>query len=150
MSNKDFVNLCLHLEEYIESPLFDSLEKGKNGYPIGLLKNEFGQIKIHFMHYASFSEARIKWQRRCNRIDYNNIRVVCDAKANIDNEYIKLFASIPYTKILLSSNMPDEYIFCYNMKCYQLEPDLESLVKRRPDGAGIYLDEVDWELFLKG
>ncbi|UBF27339.1 DUF1919 domain-containing protein [Kovacikia minuta CCNUW1] len=38
-------------------------------YPIGLLGDA---IEIHFMHYASETEAREKWIRRSQRINWNN------------------------------------------------------------------------------
>ncbi|GAB1544820.1 DUF1919 domain-containing protein [Scytonema sp. NUACC21] len=38
-------------------------------YPIGLLNDE---IEIHFMHYENEIEAREKWLRRTQRIDWNN------------------------------------------------------------------------------
>jgi len=44
-------------------------EKGTwEQYPIGLLG---GEVEIHFMHYASEAEAREKWDRRAQRISWD-------------------------------------------------------------------------------
>jgi uncharacterized protein (DUF1919 family) len=58
-------------------------------YPIGIL----GDIEIHFQHYKDESEAKIKWDRRKKRINYQNCLIKCDgsfATEEIINEFVKL------------------------------------------------------------
>jgi len=74
-----YVRLLINLQEYLNSNLnFTKVSQYKfanqqreqgtwNFYPIGLLDDE---IEIHFMHYFSKSEAREKWFRRLERIDW--------------------------------------------------------------------------------
>ena len=41
-------------------------------YPVGMLDD----IRINFMHYESFEQAKEKWIERCNRIDKSNMFVI--------------------------------------------------------------------------
>lgn len=69
-------------------------------YPIGLL----GDIEIHFLHYPSESEAKEKWQRRVNRVNYDNLIVkFCDRDLATE-KLINDFFSLPYkNKVFLSA-----------------------------------------------
>ena len=77
----DYIKFVKEFEKYIN---FELLEINNNDskwyellknnqsfgkYPIG----KIGDIEIHFLHYKSFSEAKEKWNRRKNRINYNRI-----------------------------------------------------------------------------
>lgn len=42
-------------------------------YPIGVLDNK---VEIHFLHYKSENEAKLKWERRCRRINYDNLMFI--------------------------------------------------------------------------
>lgn len=50
-------------------------------YPVGMLKGNgtLPDIKIHFLHYRSFEEAREKWLERSGRLDFDNLCVVMQA-----------------------------------------------------------------------
>ena len=76
-----------------------------SNYPIGLL----GDIEIHFLHYSSESEAKEKWDRRVNRINYDNLIIkFCDRDLATD-KLIRDFFSLPYkNKIFLSAKNYDD------------------------------------------
>ena len=56
----DFLEYLSHLMEYSNGLL---IEKENSGYdfPVGILKCEYGEVNIFFMHYHSFEEAKAKW-----------------------------------------------------------------------------------------
>ena len=67
-----------HLKEYIDADLIEIKEEGIN-YPIGILRKEnLKDIRINFLHYKSFEEAKDKWIERYKRINYDNIYLILD------------------------------------------------------------------------
>ena len=75
-----FLKFVYNLRTYIDMPMEaitetqyliaeDRRNANNNFYPIGRL----GDIEVHFFHYNSFEEAKEKWQRRCERINWNNL-----------------------------------------------------------------------------
>jgi len=76
----DFVKLCNNLRQYMEAPLEfipytqskykEEIERrGQQSVPIGKLLD----VEVVFLHYATPEEARDKWERRVQRINYNNL-----------------------------------------------------------------------------
>lgn len=47
-------------------------EELRRSYPIGFLP---GDVEVHFMHYRSMEEARVKWQRRVERVNWDKLRI---------------------------------------------------------------------------
>lgn len=77
---EDFVKLCSNVKSYMEKPLEfiecsqsrykDLLEKRNHAnVPIARL----GDIEVIFLHYKTIEEAREKWERRAQRINYDNL-----------------------------------------------------------------------------
>jgi len=84
---------------------YSKYEKGnilqqKNSYPIGLINDE---IEIHFLHYDNKIDAENKWNRRCKRINKENIFLSFTDNEPCTMEEIKLFDSLPYRKVFFSS-----------------------------------------------
>ena len=55
-------------------------------------------VRIDFMHYDSFQEAKEKWKQRCNRVDLNNIYIIFHNSKYTSPfcyEY-RLFRKLPY------------------------------------------------------
>jgi uncharacterized protein (DUF1919 family) len=93
----DFIKFCNNLKEYLSYDLIE-LQSFLN-YPVGMLND----IKIHFMHYKKFSEAKIKWNERSKRINFNNIRVIMVDRDFFSPTMIENFLKIPYKKVIFSS-----------------------------------------------
>lgn len=71
----------------------------KNPYPLATLG---GKVEISFLHYHSAEEARLKWQRRAARINWNNLLVKFDGgKDGATPELIREFEQMPYRHLLL-------------------------------------------------
>ena len=72
----DFNYLCLNLKDYMESELIEYKDESIP-YPLGIISpKNLKPIRIDFMHYDSFKEAKEKWDTRKSRINYNNLFVV--------------------------------------------------------------------------
>jgi uncharacterized protein (DUF1919 family) len=73
----DYIKFIYSLREYLSMelefiPLKDSKHKDSlKGYtcPIGKL----GDVEIVFLHYHSKEEAKEKWERRCRRVNFDNL-----------------------------------------------------------------------------
>lgn len=91
----DFVRFVLNLKEYLSMEL--RMEWGE-AYPIGNL----GDIKIHFMHYNSCTEAVNSWNRRKMRINFQKIIILSTDMEGFDDEVFEQWKQITYPKILFT------------------------------------------------
>ncbi len=108
----DYIELLKDLKGYLDmeirfippsqSKYKEELMKNKTfgTYPIGVLDN----IEIHFLHYGSEIEAKTKWVRRLNKIDYDNLVVkFCDRDLATER-LIEEFTHLNYErKVLLTA-----------------------------------------------
>jgi len=72
-------------------------------YPVGVLPNG---IEIHFLHYANAEEARKKWSRRVNRIDWNNAIIKLSDNYYITPETMESFDRLSYPCKVLFTGTP--------------------------------------------
>ncbi len=107
---EDFNYFCKYLKTYIKADL--KVFKDDNvDYPVGLLvpKSFFRKLKplrVDFMHYPTFENAKEKWEERKKRINYNKILVVnsCCYSTEVDSlkeKDIKNWSKIKYPKVML-------------------------------------------------
>lgn len=126
---EDFHYFCLNLKEYINGDLVESKDEEVD-YPVGVLSPIKGasitqSIKIHFMHYQTFVEAKEKWNERKQRINWDNIFVVSSFCYSTEVETFKQelvdeWNKIPYKKVVLVDQkygFDDEYIVEKPEKC---------------------------------
>lgn len=92
---------------YLEQPLRVKQEgiPRQNVFPIGQLGEGDKSVEVQFMHEASFERAEKRWNERKKRINKSRVFV----KSAIDGddprreEYLAVFAQIPYNKMCLYS-----------------------------------------------
>ena len=66
-------------------------------YPIALLDG----IELQFEHYESEEEAREKWERRVQRIDYDNLFIKMDVSKNeMTKELLEDFVKLPHRNMV--------------------------------------------------
>jgi uncharacterized protein (DUF1919 family) len=91
---EDYIKFLSNLEYYLTIPIqFTGISKYptvakhqvalKHRYPVGVLDD----VEICFMHYRTEEEAKAKWTRRAQRVNFDNLFVmlVGDQKSNIAN-----------------------------------------------------------------
>ncbi|MBQ7968410.1 MAG: DUF1919 domain-containing protein [Clostridia bacterium] len=102
---EDFLKLCSDVKGYMEKPLeFISYSESKykeiieqrkqTQVPIGRL----GDIEIIFLHYPTREEAAEKWQRRANRINYDNLIFKFSKMNFCTDEHLKQFDELDVRK----------------------------------------------------
>lgn len=113
-SIKDFLTFCLFVDKYI---LFDLVEDTNNNekYPVGILVGKDGlpSIKINFVHYSSFKEAKEKWVARSARMASHEGKVcIIYCTSNLSQKQVEEFLQIQaYKKVCFykttSVSLPD-------------------------------------------
>lgn len=112
--DKDFIKLCKNLKTYLAKDLI--FEKWgyevnlKRNFPIALL----GDVRIYFNHYCTFEEAKIAWDRRKNRINYDDILVIAFPESS---QQLENYSKLSYAKLLFSSE-PSDYDYVVDILDY--------------------------------
>ena len=102
MTNADFVRAMENFDVFIETDLVEDIDSGK-AYPVGI---GYGGVRIHFMHYPNFQEAKSKWDARKKRIDRSNMAIwMTNFNSDIDkNDRLSLvarFNKLPFRNKLI-------------------------------------------------
>lgn len=119
----DFVRFVLELENYIRLELQMQWEEE---YPVGML----GDVKIHFMHYQTCTEAKEAWERRKARINWDNILVLSTDMEDFSQETFELWKQIPYQKVLFAAKQwADES--CIYFPQYKEQGQVADLILKR-------------------
>lgn len=72
MDNEDFLTALENFDNFVLTEIKEDKDSDKN-YPVGI---GFKDVKIHFMHYPDFKNAKEKWDERKRRIDKNNMGIM--------------------------------------------------------------------------
>lgn len=97
----DFVRLLESPREYLESSLEFCENTGKN-YPVAKLKD----VTVYFMHYKNAEEASDAWQRRVDRINWDNLFVLMSDQDGCTDEIMRRFDALPYRNKVVFTHVP--------------------------------------------
>ena len=65
-------------------------------YPVGSLGNGDRKIRIYFLHYDSFVQAKEKWDQRKARIHWDNLYFIMTDGNKCSEETAREFDALPY------------------------------------------------------
>ncbi|MBN2652228.1 MAG: DUF1919 domain-containing protein [Spirochaetales bacterium] len=124
---KDFIKFLKNLDFYLSQELSDfSFDR----YPVGLLYD----IKIHFLHYKSFQEAKEKWEARKSRMNLDNLFIFASQRDSCSDEDLYDFDKLPYkNKIILTT------------KSYSLKSSLQIKKFKKEKEVGVITTYRDYE-----
>lgn len=100
----DYIKFVSDLKEYLNSELTFinpsdskwlkevSSNKRYGTYPVGKLKD----IEIFFLHYHSEDEARDKWSRRINRINWDRLLLKFNDQNGCTRDDVEAFLKLPF------------------------------------------------------
>lgn len=155
-----FCTFCKHLKEYSECPVEepDASERTRFkdlSYPVGILRGrDFGlpDIVLYFMHYKTFDAAKIAWEKRFKRVNFDNIFIVFNRDMEAREETLDEFQTIPYVhKVFITHrNDPSRWGNTVYLKCFNDDYQTGDLYKRHWVGLACYylFDEFDYVKWL--
>ncbi len=74
-------------------------------YPLGILDN---RIELHFLHYPSEEDAKEKWLRRCDRINYERLIFKFSDGDLFEDSMAEEFDKLPYkNKVMFTAKKYD-------------------------------------------
>lgn len=149
-SKDDFFQFVLHLEEYLAAELVEVEDKSVI-YPVGSLTVGDNTIRINFMHYHSFEEAREKWNERKQRVDFSNLYIIQLVANGITQEYLDKFSALPYKQKLLVTHENDCVCDCMVTHKVFSKPNYKAgkvLQFKSHFSISRYMDDIDYISFL--
>lgn len=96
-SAEDFLKLVENLEDYLKLELVGGPFEE---HPVGML----GDLKVHFVHYSTFREAREAWNRRLQRVDLEKILVLSTDRDGFSPALFQRWQAIAYPKVLFTAD----------------------------------------------
>ncbi len=150
MRPHEFLNFLESLDYYTNCEVEETFEEGIQ-YPLGVMHRGEEQVKLYFVHYRSFEEARQKWMQRRQRIDRANLFVVFEyVNLEEDSETWRRFCALPFdNKVILTGDTAFEHPDLVHIDLYN-EPYQEGKIFAiKPDTVlHRWLDDFDYVSFL--
>lgn len=138
-----FINLCveppdfLHIMSDLESYMREDLVYVYNEWEMNL-KREYPAVRIKDVmlwcnHYTSMQEVESYWYRRRERINYQNIFVMCDLHSD---EEAEIFLNLPYEKKIAFADFRIEHpqivdTSVLGQEYFKRYPDIGSLLNNQ-------------------
>ena len=149
LTGQDFIKFLQHPRIYIEdTPVFEKMDGFSPNYPNGYPVFNLGNISLNMMHYTKVDEALKKWNGRKQRINWNNILVICNTE---DRNILEQFDALTYgKKICIVSFKSDLYSAFYVDK--KIRSDLKEwwrILDGFSRGDPFYYDPFDMLLYGK-
>ena len=111
-----FFSFCEQFDYYIRVPLVECrnpIHKPEIQYPVCNL----GDLELHFLHYKSFDEAKLTWQRRVSRINKNNIFIMWTFFDKTDEELLARFERLPFkNRVAFTERSFSQYPSAFHIK----------------------------------
>lgn len=146
---KDFIKFVQDLDGYQKKELsIDSILTREKGYPVGSL----GDIKIYFVHYHTWEDAKEKWEKRYLRINKDNLFIMMSERDGCTYEDLIIFDHLPYNnKIVLTHRKYPEIRSAVYISGFENENQLGDVFRmRKVFSLTKYYDEFDFVEWLNG
>lgn len=143
----DYIKMLKSLPEYMASELRFFRQDGIE-YPIAKLKD----ITVHFIHYNTEEDARLKWYERVARMDYNHLYILFSDRDGATKDDIEEFDKLPYKHKVVLVNKPTPNIkSAVYLKGYEKDKEIGMLIayKNKFSYRKKY-DDFDYVRWLNG
>ena len=115
MTDKDFLIAMENWDSFWKTEIKEVTNSEYN-YPLG---EGYQGVKIHFMHYQSFDEAKSAWDRRKIRINTNNMVVIL-ANYEGDPDILQRFDMLPFKNKIVFVDEPTSEKSAIYLKKYKI------------------------------
>jgi uncharacterized protein (DUF1919 family) len=117
---------------FVESSKYEDANVFRNEsykYSIGKLGTD---IEIHFLHYKTEAEAIDKWERRKQRINWDNLFIACTDRDGMTPELMSVFDDLPYKNKVLFTGQPHTNIkSAHYLKAFKKDKIVGDLYNQR-------------------
>lgn len=144
-SANDFIFFVLNIKAFAESELFRVIDS-KYSYPVGEMKVADRIVKVGFVHYSTFEEAKQKWKERFSRLDFDNMIILWEGKGIGEDELTSL-DDIEGQKIVISkvdSKLSSRFSFYQGSSIYDNWFSGKILEYKYIFGLKRFLDDIDY------
>lgn len=121
--NRELIQIG-YQESHVADLLTSRKQAGRYHFELDdLVIGRLDDVDIIFIHYQSFQDAKLKWDKRKTRLNTDNLIVkFCDQNGCTYDDYIE-FCELPYNnKLFFTSNKEwNQYPFCYIV--HQIDKD---------------------------
>jgi len=97
----DFFFFCLHIKE-LQHVELQKEETNEFKYPIASLFFNERKIRIGLVHYKSFEEGKMIWEKRFKRVNLNNIFFIYESPNVTECDAISFFQKYPHNGMIIS------------------------------------------------
>lgn len=144
MNYSDFIKLCENTRHYFESELKPYTGDLQKSYPLADLDG----LTLHLVHYSTFEEAKEFWDRRVQRVNYDNMFFVCTNQEGFNEELSARFDALPQPKVLFV-NQPDDNPNHFYIKGFEDRAAVGDITAHSDQRSGHrILEAFDWVSFL--
>ena len=141
----DYVKMLNNLKWYMSQEI-KPFDDARFDFPVGIL----GDIEIRFNHYKTLDEAVEKWNKRKNRINWNNIFIFGIDGDNCTYQTLLDFDKLPFkNKVIFTHKEYPEIESSYYIKGFENQDSVGPLIYFRK-GFFIrrYIDDFDYVSFF--
>lgn len=118
-----YLSLDLSFISFQESKYREYLVSRKETeVPIGIL----GDVEIVFLHYKTPEEAKEKWNRRKERINWNHMIIKMSEMNLCSNEHLSIFDQLPYKNKILFTTHDSSYSSAIVFKEYKNQAEIKN------------------------
>lgn len=144
---QDYLKFIGKLKYYLSINLLPSKSVNGTEYPVGLLDD----IEVHFLHYKDFKDAAIQWQKRVNRVDFDNLFFIMTDQNGCTYEQIKYFDTLQYkNKVIFTHKSYPEFNSAFYIKDFENNNEVGNLINIKKYSLKRYFEDFDYVSFFNG
>ena len=140
-----FIFFIENIREFSKSDVF-KVDDPNYSYPVGGIKLDGRVIKIGFVHYLTFEEAKCKWIERFARVDFDNMIILWEGKDIGEKELISLNTLKGKKMVISNVNeiFSDKFSFYKGSSLYENWFPGKILEYKNIFGLKRFLDDFDY------
>ena len=144
-SKKEYLKFVSNLRHYLNVELINCIDSNYD-CPVGMVDD----VKIVFNHYDTFEEAKVAWNRRKSRVNYDNIYIIYDDISDSDySDLIKFNQIVCNNKVILTAKKYKDLENAIQIKKYSKDEVMKPyLLEKSPwtgkTPADKVFDYVNW------
>jgi uncharacterized protein (DUF1919 family) len=142
MLQPDFYKLILNLPQYLSMNLADSGIRGGR-CPVGKL----GDLTVFFTHYADFEDGASAWEKRAQRVNYDNIFIIATDRDGVTEEDILKLSTVKCKKIICFTAKKYDYPYCFQVEEFKNDEQIGNILGKTLSGKWKFekfFDFVGW------